>query len=115
MREPTLWILTAPVDRPRHGYGVMREAETLSAGQIRLQPGTLYAALDRLTAQGLVDIDREEIVDGRPRQYYRLTDDGTSALAAQSKRLIHDAGTTSQRSRAFRPATRLGPAAVTLG
>jgi PadR family transcriptional regulator PadR len=115
VREPTFWILTALVDQPRHGYGVMRAVETLSAGQIRLQAGTLYAALDRLTAEGRVDVDREEVVDGRPRRYYRLTDDGAAALAAESKRLAHNASTASRRLRAHRPATGLGPAAVTLG
>ncbi|MEV4708763.1 PadR family transcriptional regulator [Actinoplanes sp. NPDC049316] len=115
MREPTFWILTALVDHPRHGYGVMRQAETLSAGQIRLQAGTLYAALDRLTAEGLIDIDRQEVVDGRPRRYYRLTDDGAAALAAESKRLARNASTASRRLRAHRPATGLGTVAVAVG
>jgi PadR family transcriptional regulator, regulatory protein PadR len=115
MREPTFWILTALVDHPRHGYGVMREAEALSAGQVRLQAGTLYAALDRLTAEGLIDVDREEVVDGRPRRYYRLTDDGAAALSAESERLAHNASTASRRLRAHRPAIGLGPTAVTLG
>lgn len=115
MREPTFWILTALVDHPRHGYGVMREAETLSAGQIRLQAGTLYAALDRLTAEGLLEIDREEIVDGRPRRYYRLTDNGAAALAVESERLARSASTASRRLRARRSAIGRGPAEVIFG
>ncbi|MFI7602215.1 PadR family transcriptional regulator [Actinoplanes sp. NPDC049681] len=115
MREPTFWILTALVDRPRHGYGVMREAETLSAGQVRLQTGTLYAALDRLTAEGLLEIDHEEIVDGRPRRYYRLTEAGAAALTAESERLARNAGTASRRLRARGFVTGRGPAAVTAG
>jgi hypothetical protein len=35
------------------------------AGRVTLRAGTLYAALDRLGADGWVDVDREEIVDGR--------------------------------------------------
>jgi PadR family transcriptional regulator PadR len=81
----------------------------------RLRAGTLYATLDRLTVAGLVDVDREEIVDGRPRRSYRLTGDGAAAMAAHSKRLAHDAGTASQRLGAYRPVTRLGAPAVTLG
>ena len=76
MREPTFLILTALADAPRHGYGVIQEVVSLSAGRVTLLPGTLYAALDRLVAQGLVVLDREEVTDGRLRRYYRLTPDG---------------------------------------
>jgi DNA-binding PadR family transcriptional regulator len=106
MREPTFWILTALVDQPRHGYGVIQTAEALSDGQVRLQAGTLYAALDRLAAQGLVVIDREETVEGRPRRYYRLTGDGAAALAEETARLAHNVRTASGRLNATRP----GPA-----
>lgn len=87
MREPTFWILTALASEPRHGYGVIQEAAALSAGRVVLQPGTLYAALDRLTAEGLVEVDREELVDGRTRRYYRLTRPGATALNAETERL----------------------------
>jgi PadR family transcriptional regulator, regulatory protein PadR len=100
MREPTFWILTALVDQPRHGYGVIQEAASLSGGQVHLQAGTLYAALDRLTAEGLVEIDHEETVDGRPRRYYRLTHPGATALATESARLAHNASTAARRLRA---------------
>lgn len=87
MREPTFWILTALASVPRHGYGVIQEAARLSEGRVRLQPGTLYAALDRLAAEGLVEPDREEVIDGRTRRYYRLTSDGVAALDAETVRL----------------------------
>ncbi|WP_310376797.1 PadR family transcriptional regulator [Catenuloplanes atrovinosus] len=99
MREPTFWILTALTDQARHGYGIIREAEDLSGGSVRLQAGTLYAALDRLAAEGLVEIDREETVDGRPRRYYRLTDDGATALAEETARLTRNADTAAARLR----------------
>ncbi|MEU4427349.1 PadR family transcriptional regulator [Actinoplanes sp. NPDC024001] len=87
MREPTFWILTALAPEPRHGYGVIQEVTRLSDGRVTLQAGTLYAALDRLAALGLVEADREEVVDGRPRRYYRLTSEGASALDAETERL----------------------------
>lgn len=87
MREPTFWILTALARTPRHGYGVIQEAARLSEGRVRLQPGTLYAALDRLVAEGLVEPDHEEVFEGRPRRYYRLTADGAGALDAETVRL----------------------------
>ncbi|MER7006219.1 PadR family transcriptional regulator [Dactylosporangium sp. NPDC000555] len=87
MREPTFWILTALAPQPRHGYGVIQQTTQLSGGTVTLQAGTLYAALDRLTAEGLIEIDRDEIVDGRTRRYYRLTSDGAEALGAETERL----------------------------
>jgi PadR family transcriptional regulator PadR len=113
MREPTFWILTALVEQPRHGYDVMRHVGALSGGEVRLLAATLYAALDRLAAEGLVEVDREETVDGRPRRYYRLTNEGGAALTAETHRL----------SRNVKAATRLlgargagaGPATVTFG
>ncbi|ROT32156.1 PadR family transcriptional regulator [Micromonospora sp. HM5-17] len=87
MREPTFLILAALADQPRHGYGIIQEVAALSAGRVTLLPGTLYTALDRLAAQGLVARDREEVVDGRLRRYYRLTSDGLAALDAETARL----------------------------
>ena len=44
--------------------------------------GTLYPLLARLRRAGLVDTQWQESVEGPPRRYYSLTDDGHSALAA---------------------------------
>jgi DNA-binding PadR family transcriptional regulator len=86
MHERTFLLLTALADEARHGYGVMREVADLSSGRVRLRPGTLYAALDRLVADGLVGVEREEVEAGRLRRYYRLTGAGASALAAAPAR-----------------------------
>ena len=83
----------------RAGYGVIRAVEELSQGDVVLRPGTLYGALDRLTEQGLVQVDREEAVDGRLRRYYRLTDSGAAALAAQVTRLRRNADAAASRLR----------------
>ncbi|HEX3647933.1 MAG TPA: helix-turn-helix transcriptional regulator [Pseudonocardiaceae bacterium] len=87
VREPTFLILTALADRPQHGYGIITDVDTISDGQVRLRAGTLYAALDRLSRQGLVAADREEVVAGRLRRYYRLTLAGEATLRAESARL----------------------------
>ncbi|MEU4776319.1 helix-turn-helix transcriptional regulator [Micromonospora sp. NPDC023633] len=105
MREPTFLILTALAGGPRHGYGIIREVTDLSAQRVTLLPGTLYAALDRLHAQGLVAPDREETVDGRLRRYYRLTPDGVRALDAETARLRQLATAAETRLRALRPGT----------
>ncbi|GAA1028381.1 hypothetical protein GCM10009557_13200 [Virgisporangium ochraceum] len=99
MQEPTFFILTALAEEPRHGYGVIQAVESLSDGRIRLRPGTLYAALDRLAADGLVALHREEAVDGRLRRYYRLTERGDTGLAAEVERLRTDAAIAAARIR----------------
>ncbi|MFE9207318.1 PadR family transcriptional regulator [Micromonospora sp. NPDC007230] len=91
MREPTFLTLAALAGPPLHGYGVMRQVAVLSEGRVKLSAGTLYAALDRLTAEGLIAIDREEAVDGRVRRYYRLTEQGGAALRQEAARLRSNA------------------------
>ncbi|HEY0002568.1 MAG TPA: helix-turn-helix transcriptional regulator [Actinoplanes sp.] len=91
MQEPTFLILTALAAQPLHGYGIVQSVVALSDGEVKLRPGTLYGALDRLTEQGLVEVDREEAVDGRLRRYYRLSAGGAGKLAAQVDRLRRNA------------------------
>ncbi|WBB71015.1 helix-turn-helix transcriptional regulator [Micromonospora sp. WMMD812] len=105
MREPTFLILTALAGEPRHGYGIIQEVTALSEARVSLLPGTLYTALDRLTAQGLVAHDRDENVEGRLRRYYRLTSDGLAALQAETARLRQLTAAAEARLRALRPRT----------
>ena len=80
-------MLLALADEPRHGYGIVQEVRALSAGDVRLGAGTLYGVLDRLVAAGQVAPDRDEVVDGRLRRYYRITEVGSAAAAAETERL----------------------------
>jgi len=70
MQEATFLILTALAGGSQHGYGIITDVEQISNGRVRLRAGTLYTALDRLRADGLIDVDREEIVESRLRRYY---------------------------------------------
>ena len=87
MREPTFLTLTALAAGPQHGYGIMTDVAQISDGRVRLRAGTLYAALNRLVVENLVEADREEIVDARLRRYYRLTPRGTARLAGEVERM----------------------------
>ncbi len=87
MQEATFLILTALAQGNQHGYGIITDVQQISGGRVRLRAGTLYTALDRLRADGLIGVDREEVVDNRLRRYYRLTPEGTSRLAAEAARL----------------------------
>lgn len=101
MQEPTFLILTSLAGQAQHGYGIMTDVAEISGGRVRLRAGTLYAALDRLRADGLIDVDREEIVETRLRRYYKLSGAGAERLAAE---------VASRRATATIAARRLGPA-----
>jgi DNA-binding PadR family transcriptional regulator len=91
LREPSFLILTAIVATPRHGYGIIQEVAALSDGRVNLQAGTMYTALERLTGEGLIEVDREEVVDGRLRRYYRITEAGMGRLTTETERLERNA------------------------
>ena len=84
-------ILLALADSERHGYGIMQEIEGRSAGTVRLGPGTLYGAIKRMLAAGLIEESARRPVsehdDGRRRCYYRLTRLGRSIAAREAERL----------------------------
>jgi DNA-binding PadR family transcriptional regulator len=87
MQEATFMILTALAAGSQHGYGMITDVRAISAGRVQLKAGTLYSALERLRADKLVEVDREEIVDSRLRRYYRLTPAGAELLATEAERL----------------------------
>ncbi|MFI1069252.1 PadR family transcriptional regulator [Streptomyces puniciscabiei] len=97
MTRVAFFVLTALADQPRHGYGILRETAELSGGEVQLRVGTLYGVLDRLTADGLIVLDREEVQQGRLRRYYRLTEDGVAALEAEAERMAAGAGAARRR------------------
>jgi PadR family transcriptional regulator len=97
MQEATFLILTSLAEGSQHGYGVINDVAEISGGRVRLRAGTLYTALDRLRLDGLIEVDREEVVEGRLRRYYRLTPDGTRLLAAEAARLHANAAAALRR------------------
>jgi PadR family transcriptional regulator len=105
MSEQAFLVLTALAGQPRHGYAILGAVEELSQGRVRLRVGTLYGVLDRLTAEGLVEHDHDEIHDGRLRRYYRPTGKGIDCLEAEIQRLAANArvATTVLRARGPRP------------
>lgn len=86
MRDATFHILLALAREERHGYGIIQRVREMTDGAVRLGPGTLYGALDRLTNEGQVAATRTETVEGRERRYYRLTDKGAAALNEEVER-----------------------------
>lgn len=105
MTQNSFWILTALAKGRKHGYDVMREVEALSKGSVALKATTLYAALERLESEGLIVRDGEEIVDGRARRYYRLSDEGADALDDEADALALRAAIARTRINALKGLT----------
>jgi DNA-binding PadR family transcriptional regulator len=100
VHEATFLILTALAAGSQHGYGIITDVEQISKRRVRLGAGTLYAALERLSRDGLIEVDREEVVDSRLRRYYRLTSTGAERLAEEADRLRANAHVAMTRLKA---------------
>jgi DNA-binding PadR family transcriptional regulator len=98
MREPTYFVLASLLDGPLHGYAIIQHTEQLSGGRVKLATGTLHTALDRLTAEGLVGLVCEEILNGRARRSFGLTPPGAVALRAGAARMAEAARPVTSRS-----------------
>jgi PadR family transcriptional regulator PadR len=88
LSESAFWALTALAREPLHGYAILRSVEELSDGEMTLRVTTLYATLERLEHSGLVQVVAEEVVDGRARRTYAVTDRGRQVLAQEAGRLL---------------------------
>jgi PadR family transcriptional regulator PadR len=99
MREPTYFVLASLLDGPLPGYAIIQRTDELSGSRVRLATGTLYTALDRLTAERYVELVREEIVNGRVRRSYGLTPPGAEALRAEAERMAEAARLVTDRGR----------------
>ncbi len=83
-------ILLALADGDKHGYAIMKDVETQTAGGLTLGPGTLYGTIKRLLASGLIlEVDErpDPALDDARRRYYRLTPQGLAAVTRESQRL----------------------------
>lgn len=74
-------LLAALEDGPRHGYAVKEALREGSGGRFDLPTGTIYPALHRLEAAGLIS-GSWSTGDGRRRRTYRLTAAGERRLHA---------------------------------
>lgn len=75
--EPALLILISLADGPKHGYAMTEDIARIA--DLRLGPGTLYGAISRLEARGLI----EPVGAEDRRNPYRITALGEKALRAR--------------------------------
>jgi len=82
-------ILLALSSGERHGYGIMKQVETDSQGKVTMGAGTLYGSLKRMLDAGLVKESDKRVdpeMDDERRVYYKITGEGSKALAAELER-----------------------------
>lgn len=73
-----------------HGYGIIKEAEERSDGRTRIETGTLYRALRRLTDAGLVEPSTRRAasdLDDERRRYFAITEFGKEVAVIEAQRL----------------------------
>jgi DNA-binding PadR family transcriptional regulator len=86
LTEPVLLILLSLAGKPCHGYALMKDIETLSAGRVRMTTGTLYGALRRLLEDAWIERFEQEDTS-REKQAYRLTSVGRRQMAGELDRM----------------------------
>jgi len=89
LKHDALLIMLAVANEPQHGYGIIRDVEARSDGEIVLQTGALYRWIKRLLADDLIaetEPAQAESTDER-RRYYVLTALGHAVMNAEVERM----------------------------
>ena len=93
MPDPSIEILRGTLDLlilkalswgPTHGYGVARWIEQATDDALRVEEGSLYPALHRLEARGLVSTDWGVSENNRRARFYTLTKSGRVRLKVET-------------------------------
>ena len=91
LSQPVLHILLALADGDRHGYAIKQDVEARTDGAIRLGPGTLYEAIQRLQEAGFIEerAGQTDAANGQQaqRRYYTLTPRGWDVLRDELRQL----------------------------
>ena len=76
-------ILRVLAAQPLHGYAIAQRIALLSSGQLSVEEGSLYPALQRLLLKGWVKAAPAISETGRAVREYRLTPSGRKQLAVE--------------------------------
>ncbi len=83
-------ILFVLLDGERHGYGMVKEIDRQTGGQVRLEAGNLYRSVRRLIKQDLLaESDRRPAADSddERRRYYCISEFGRQVVTAETDRM----------------------------
>jgi DNA-binding PadR family transcriptional regulator len=78
LTEATYYILLS-LQRPLHGYGIIKKIENMTDGRLILASGTLYGAISKLISYNLITLVSEDINNKRKKEYL-ITDEGIELL-----------------------------------
>ena len=84
LTEAVYYILLS-IQTPLHGYGIMQNIDTLSAGRVKLAAGTLYGALNTMLEKGWITA-LDEVKDSRKKEY-QITPLGIVIVQMEMRRL----------------------------
>lgn len=101
LRPAVFHILLALSSGERHGYGIMKQVESDSQGNVSMGPGTLYGSLKRMLDAGLVKESDKRVdpeMDDERRIYYQITTPGKKALEAELDRYKHIVSVAKERN-----------------
>lgn len=94
------FILRALHDGPMHGYDVARRVKRITKGCCSPTEGTIYPVLREFEAGGFVTA-REEVVQGRRRRVYGLTEAGRAAFRVALGAWMEATAALQETGRAF--------------
>ena len=91
----TFHILLSLMQQPAHGYHIKRMVEERTNGAVQLGAGTLYAGIQRMTREGLIEeteapLDAGEAEPGTRWRFYAITAQGREQLEAEIARIEAD-------------------------
>ena len=88
---------------PMHGYGIATWIESVTGDVLRVEEGSLYPALYRMTRKGWIRGEWGVTENNRRAKYYRLTEEGRRQFDAQASGWTRLAGAVTAAVVATRP------------
>lgn len=70
---------------PMHGWGISERIQRMSRDQLRVNQGSLYASLHRLTREGWIKSEWRITENNRRARYYALTRAGRKELGIEAE------------------------------
>lgn len=89
--SPVLFhILLSLGEGERHGYALRREISQRTGGKLKVGPGVLYGAINKMLELGFIEESDERPdphLDDERRRYYRITARGRQAARVEAERM----------------------------
>lgn len=85
LTEATFYILLS-LEKPIHGYGIIKKVESMTNGRLNLVAGTLYGVISKLLKADLIELLSEEKLN-KNKKMYISTESGKQLIRYEIKRL----------------------------